>query len=361
MKILMVHTIGKNKFGGGERWFINTAADLQEAGNEVVFAAPSNSILMQEAQKKGLTVFSCNILSDISIYHSFILYRFIKKNKFDAIIVNLRQLAVAGLAAKWARNIPVLVRSGSPQKSSMWKHTYLMNHFSQGVITNTATIKDHYIRQGVMAGEFIRVIYNGMTFQDDIVPIDFSDEFPNRKVILGLGRLAKEKGFKYLIEAVGMIKNRYPNLLLYLIGDGKEKAALSQQVQAQGLQDHVCFAGYIHQPIGHIKGCDLFVLPSLFEGMPNAPMEAMAYGKPVIMSDVNGARELSDSGKYAKLVPSADASGLADRIIDFFERPHKFKEMAENAKQHVRSKYTLDNSLDQLQHFLKEVVSKSRC
>ncbi len=353
MRILFVHTIGRKKYGGGERWVVNAASGLQQIGHHCIIAGKGNSIFFEKAMDQGLETFDINIFSDISIYHALKLSHFIKKHKIDVVISKRRDLAVAGLAARWGGRLPVIVRSGSPPQKSLRKHVFLISKLADGLVTNTKTIRDIYRANALPDDNFIKVIYNGMLIDDDVSAFDFFARHPGRSIVLCVGRLnAVQKGYIYLIDALQALKNDYPDLLVYILGDGKDSRMLENLANRKGVKEMIVFAGYVDQPAPYMKGCDVFLHPSLIEGMPNAAMEAMAYGKPVIMTNVNGAAELSLDGKLAQIIPPASHTAIAETLKKVLDKPKEFEPMARAAKKHVRSHYTFEIMIAALDDFI---------
>ncbi len=360
MRILFVHTIGKNKYGGGERWVVNAAYGLQKKGHEVYVVSKPNSILLKKASEKGINTICFNIVSNLSLYHAFLLSRIIRNNKIDVVFSKGRDLAVAGLASKWGGKPLVIRRTGSPPRRKFRKHVFLTKWLADGVITNTKSISGFYIDNGFPENSYVKVIYNGLLPDDDIPAFDFKDIYPGRTIALCVGRLVAAKGYYYLIDALPELKKSNPDVLFYVLGDGKEKAKLIRYARKKGVDDMIYFGGYIDSSIPYYKGCNLFVHPSLFEGMPNAAMEAMAYGKPVILTNVNGAEELSCNGKYAWLIPPANSNAITRSVIQAMQNKVELYRMGEQAKYYVREKFSTQTMINSLEDFINNCLKKKQ-
>ncbi|HEU4950857.1 MAG TPA: glycosyltransferase family 4 protein [Holophagaceae bacterium] len=142
-----------------------------------------------------------------------------------------------------------------------------------------------------------------------------SREGPRRMV--ALGRLYPVKGFDVLLEAFAAASARVPGWELEIWGEGPERAALERQVEALGLAARVRLPGLTEQPFDVLRASDLFVLPSRAEGFPNALVEAMACGKPVLCTDFGGAaREIVRDGVDGRVVPPADPAALAEALAE---------------------------------------------
>lgn len=361
MRVLFVHSIGRKKYGGGERWAVNAAEGLHRKGNTVYAAVQDKSVMKEELMSRGVQTISFNLYSNLSLYQALRLFWIIRKYKIDVVICKGQELVVCGLAVKLSKQTILIRRTGSPPLRKKSRKLIWRTHcFVDGVVTNTTTIKQVYARHGFSSSDFVKVIYNGLSINDVIPPYDFSKAYPGKKVVLCVGRAVAHKGYFYLIDALPEIKKQFPDLYFYVVGDGKDKERLIAYAKEKRVEDAIYFAGYVHNPVPYFKGCDFFLHPSLYEGMPNAPMEAMAYGKPVIMTRVNGAEELSKGGEYALLIPPASPEAISGAIRNAMENPEVFKALGKKAKPYVRQTFGMDTMISHLENFITQRLAVKR-
>jgi len=132
--------------------------------------------------------------------------------------------------------------------------------------------------------------------------------------VVALGRLGREKGFDVLLEAFSRVAPLYPDWSLTVHGEGVERASLEARTRALGLTDRVEFPGITRDSEAALGDADLFVLPSRYEGFPNALCEAMAAGLAVVATDSGGTRDIVRSGVDGLLVPVDNSELLAQAM-----------------------------------------------
>ena len=138
--------------------------------------------------------------------------------------------------------------------------------------------------------------------------------------LLAVGRLSREKGFDLLLSALVVVRKRFPDAHLILVGAGAEEAALKTLCRKLGLENAVCFAGQVDRPYKYFATTTLFVLPSRHEGMPNALLEAAAAGLPLVAAPASGGvMDLLRGGLGAWVATEITSAALAVTIITALE------------------------------------------
>lgn len=144
---------------------------------------------------------------------------------------------------------------------------------------------------------------------------------PQAPVIGTVGRLIPQKGIRYLLDAMVMVCAAHPDALLLIVGDGESRADLETYSQTCGLADRVRFLGASAQPWTALANCDVIAFSSLFEGMQQTCLEALAIGAPTVVTTMKGPIEYVRSGESGILVPPRDAQSLADGILRLLNDP----------------------------------------
>ncbi|MEW6358241.1 MAG: glycosyltransferase [Planctomycetota bacterium] len=160
-------------------------------------------------------------------------------------------------------------------------------------------------------------------------------------MVLTIARLEKQKGIKYLLHAAAKVVENRKDAIFVIAGEGRLRGSLERIVAKKNLREHVRFLGFRHDAPGLIAAADIFVAPSLWEGMPNALMEAMAGARPVVATDVEGCREVVVPGRTGLLVPPRDARSLAEGILSLLENSEMRKNMGRVGRGHVQEHFAL--------------------
>jgi glycosyltransferase involved in cell wall biosynthesis len=180
---------------------------------------------------------------------------------------------------------------------------------------------------------------------------------PDASIVGSVGWLTDIKGHKYLIEAVAKLKQDFPALHLVIVGSGDRHDALLQQAELAGILDAVHFLGHRDDVEACLAGMDLFVLPSLNEGMGRALVEAMAAGLPVIASRVGGIPAVISHEHTGLLVPPGNADALADAIRRLLDQPNWARQLGLAAGRSVDSRYGSSSMVCTIESIFAEALS----
>ncbi len=161
--------------------------------------------------------------------------------------------------------------------------------------------------------------------------------------ILYVGRLAAVKGLPVLLEALAMIRQARPNIMLTIAGDGPDRSNLEQMSRELNLQHHVRFVGYCSQAQvrEHLKQTDVFVMSSFAEGVPVVLMEALASGVPVVATRIAGVGELVENGISGFTVPPGNPVSLAEAIERLLDDPTLRQQFGRNGRRHVEEHFDI--------------------
>lgn len=187
---------------------------------------------------------------------------------------------------------------------------------ADGIVAVSSGVADDLAASIGISRALVKVVYNPVVTDDLLIR---SREVPDHPwlaageppVILGVGRLTPPKDFPTLIRAFARLR-QVRNIRLLILGEGEMRIELEALVRQLDLDDIVSLPGFFGNPFSIMRAADLFVLSSVWEGLPNALIQAMACGSPVVSTDCpSGPAEILENGKWGRLVPVGDVDALA--------------------------------------------------
>jgi N-acetyl-alpha-D-glucosaminyl L-malate synthase BshA len=160
-------------------------------------------------------------------------------------------------------------------------------------------------------------------------------------MILTVGRISEEKGIRYLIEAMPVILKEMPTVKLMIVGDGPDRDKLEQMVKRLNLAN-ITFAGMVSNKnlSNFYKSADVFILPSIREGLGVVLLEAMACGTPVIGSNTGGVTDIIENGKNGLLIEPGDSKDIAEKIIKLLSNRELAQKLSEEGMKTVKYKFS---------------------
>ena len=285
----------------------------------------------------------------------------LRQGNFDIVQTHLYEASLVGLlAAKFAgTRVKVLTRHHLDQALLIGKRLPIYidkweAKTADYIVTLGRAVKQHLVSREGVPEQKIHVVYQGFDFErfsaTDDERNEIREEFGIKKnefLIGTFGNFFPTKGHRFLLDAVSLLIERYPNIRLLFVGSGGEEGRLADYVVKTGLKGKVIFAGFRKDVAACIKACELVVHPSLSEAFCQVLIETMSVGTPLISTDVGGAKEVIENGVTGTLVPAADPKSLATAIEGVLKDPAKARTMANAGQSFVRNTFTLERMIDE--------------
>jgi glycosyltransferase involved in cell wall biosynthesis len=339
---------------------------------------------LETAKKQGIEIINVpSLVRRISPVNDlralFVLSRHIRKIEPHIVHTHTSKAGILGRLAAWLSRVPIVIHT--PHGHVFYGHfgRFLSKLFLQmekllGRITHhhialTPEECNDYLSLRVSKPNNTTVIHSGVDVHRFIEGAKQRTEkreelgIPPDSLIIGyVGWLIPIKGVTYLVSAMAKVLEKHPESMLVLVGKGDEKGEeevkLSKQVENLGIVDNVRFLGW-RQDVNEIMGCfDIFVLPSLNEGMGRVLVEAMSACLPIVASRVGGIPDLVKDGKNGLLVPPADASALEKAISALLVDKKKRKRMGAAGKKMCRP-YSVEAMVEQIDDLYRELLKNA--
>ena len=222
------------------------------------------------------------------------------------------------------------------------------------MVANSHAAARQLVSDGVPA-EKIRVVANGI--ESDRFPERHYSERPKRIAMVAC--LREGKRVDVLIDAAPRILERHPGAEFLIVGDGPCREQLAALAQTTRVADRFQFVGHRDDVPALLAGADLFVLPSESEAFPNAIIEAMASGLPVVATSVGGIPELVTEGVTGRLVPPGDANAIADALIELLDAPERAASFGRAGRQTIEQTYSFDRMVEQFETLYLERLERT--
>ena len=184
----------------------------------------------------------------------------------------------------------------------------------------------------------------------------------SEQLVIGyVGRLSKEKGVNYLIEACTNIRANNIPFQLIIVGEGPEKPKLEEKARKNGVIENVYFAGFQNDIENWLSALDIFILPSLTEGTPMALLEAMSVNLPVIASAVGGVPKIIENKKNGILVTPANPDQIADALIKLYKNDELRLKIARKAAETITNRFSINQWVDKIESVYLDIIENKAC
>jgi glycosyltransferase involved in cell wall biosynthesis len=171
-----------------------------------------------------------------------------------------------------------------------------------------------------------------------------------------IGRLVWQKGFEYFIEAIPDVLRRFPKAIFLIVGEGELKDELTVKSRILKLEDKIIFTGFRNDIKDVLASIDIFVMPSLMEGLPVVLLEAMAMMKPIVATKIEGIIETLENGVTGLLVSPKDPQVLSEAIVDLLIHKEKARQMGLAARKVVEERFRVDIMVQKVEEVYKELL-----
>ncbi|MDF0643650.1 MAG: glycosyltransferase family 4 protein [Nitrospira sp.] len=177
------------------------------------------------------------------------------------------------------------------------------------------------------------------------------------RLIGAVGRLTPVKGLKYLLRAAKLFLGSDPNCKVLIVGDGNIRKELEEEARVLGISQRVVFLGHREDCQQLMSALDIFVLPSLSEGIPMALLEAMSASRAIVASRVGGVPEVIEDGVHGFLVEPKDVDALATKCVQLVRSPELVRTMGEAARKQVEREFSAEDMAHQVSLLYRELVA----
>jgi glycosyltransferase involved in cell wall biosynthesis len=354
--------------GGSERQIVNfVQAAHPDQADVLVVCLQEEGELASEVRAVGARVmalgfYGLHTSSLPSLVRLLFILRLEKPDVVYAFLFWGYALAIPAAAIAAPRAVRVAARRSFPD-SDKPPHPFLLplvrlaDRLADAVVANSPQVRTAWVEAAPGLAPKTRVIPNGLHMPSSPQPRITRRTQPT--VIVCVANLIAYKGHRTLLEAAKELALQTRDWSLLLIGEGPERGSIEREIQRKRLADVVTLLGRRADVGSLLDRADVAVLPSYTEGLPNAVLEAMAHGVPVVATDVGGTSSLLATGAGI-LVPPSDASALATALRTMLQDPELRARAGREGQTVVASRYTVARMRDETLSLFRELVTTRR-
>ena len=373
--------------GGSQHVLLTLARWFHQHGRRVVaaFLYDRDGLYQQWRSNEPFPVINLEakqaksgILSFYGFLQSIIrLYRLMIRERFGVVTTFTHHSNLVGIPLAWLAGVPVRVAAHRGRIEEFPRglersHSMMINSgMANCLVANSWHVREQAIGLEGVKSEKIVVIPNGigreyrLTAEGTLfngVSVTAARQKTREvlgvslqaQLILSVGRLTDQKGHIYLVDAMPYVVSHFPDALVLLAGDGSTRQDLEKQVRELGIGGAVRFLGTRSDIPALLAATDLFVLPSISEGMPNALLEALGMGVPVVASRLGCVEEIVTHGETGYLVSPGDAGALGETIVSLLENPDLRMRLDKAGRELVEKKYTQEQMCESYEQIFKQ-------
>ncbi len=345
---------------GGQSQLWTLMEGLHRRGHSVHLICHPRTLLEKRAVENGISVHPMIIRGELAPIALFRLISSLRRIRPEVLAFNTPKAIFIGTLA--SRFIPVGARiifrrvSFPLRKSFMTRFKYTWG--IDCIIAISKSIHLQLVSGGIKASK-IRTIYEGIDPSLYPAQKEKKNRRPGDPIVVGtIAHLSREKGLHYLVEAAGLIPDMRGRLQFIIVGDGGCLPELQALVHKKRLDDVIEFAGFHPDTFHYMREFDVFVLPSLSEGLSSAILEAMAASLPIVATEVGGIPELVKNGDNGLLIAPADPPALAGAIRQLAEDPEKSELMGRRGRQRMEERFTLERKVTETERLFADLLNR---
>ncbi len=375
-KIRILEIIDRPFLGGGQRNVLSIAASLNRNTFDIAVCSDGGGPFVDEVKRHGISHFSVPFSKKVHGKTQKLLIQVFKNNHFDIVHTHGGVAGFFGRRAARKCGVPVILHTLHGihylhYRNPVARLLYILlerwySRFTHGMILVSEADQKQAVKYRLCSESKMRIINNGINFSEikNLSTVAKAEKkavlgVHLKKPVLGtVARLHRQKGIPFLVQAMARISKELPDAVLLIVGGGPQEEKLKSLIRDLALDEKIIFLGEREDAMEILSLFDIFILPSLWEGLPYVLMEAAGMAKPVVATSIDGVREMIRDGETGLLVPAEDANGLAVAVLRLVRDRGLADRLAQNLKKHITTAYGLTRMTAEVENYYKYLASE---
>ena len=380
-KVIVLHVITRLIGGGADENTLYTIEGLSKNNQYLCFLAggiQSDMAIVNRLDGKIPCFIIRNLRRNISpiqdCWALISLIRLCRRIQCDILHTHTAKAGILGRIAGRIAGVPVIIHGlhGStfhpfvpqPARFIYRQLEKLTARFTDKIISVSSILSEKYILSGVGTTDKYTTVYSGMQldkYLNATMPnsklLETLGILPDEKVIGTISRLEPRKGISYFLEMAKEVKKTIPTCKVIIVGEGYQRKELEVIRDKMGLTKDVLFTGYRKDIPELLSIFDVFILTSLWEGLPRVLVQAAAVGKPLVAFNVDGVPEIVKDNYNGFLIQPKNTQQLSAKVIYLLENPEIAKAMGRKGRDIVEDKWTIETMVSQTGNVYQSLVA----
>lgn len=368
-KFNVLQLMTDSKIGGAERVALCLAKGMnKERFNITVCCLAGKGPIMEEMEKGGIKAYSLGMANKWDFFRALKLISLLKSLNIQILHSHLFHANLLARLIGRLMGVPIIISTEHIMGlEGRWR--LFLNRITCGLvdmfIAVSFAVKEFMIKNIGIKSSKITVVQNGIEYEGfqvfDSVKENKISEFAFKqddKIVGTVARIHKQKGHIYLLSAAKEVVKEVPEAKFLIVGDGPLKNDMEKVSVNLGIAKNVIFTGFYKDIPGILSILDVFVLPSLWEGLPITILEAMAMKKAVIATDVSGNPEVVADNVTGILIPAKNPHSLAQAIIKLIKDEGLRVKMGEAGYNRVRQFFNVNKMVDETAAIYQKLIKE---
>jgi glycosyltransferase involved in cell wall biosynthesis len=356
--LMILHVDPEKGWGGGERQVAGLMRYLSERGHTNHLLCHPEGPLAREMKTVATKIHPLRMRNDIDFIAVPAARRLLSAGGYDVVHFHTKR---AHALSAWLGRAPANQRRVVTRRMDYpirrgWFDRYLYNRCVDGVVAISRPIAE-LLTAGGIAREKIRLIPSGVD------PAPYANIPPpggRAPLVVGnVGVLEPRKGQRFLLEAAAELKRQGRRLIYRIAGVGAEKERLQELARKLGVAADIEFLGFLSDVPAFLTSIDIFVMPSLFEGLGVAALEAMAAARPVVASRVGGLNDSVVDGETGLFVPAGDSAALAEALGGLAADRELIRAMGKKGRVRMLEHFTMERMARANEDYYYDLLERS--